>query len=121
MPRKSFKLGAMIVATACIVCLAAVQAQALEYWNVPGNVCQCWGYGNGGGYHACLVLGPPTCKGWLNPHEVRVPCPPGPPCYDSCGASCGCGEQSMWDQSTVPEAQPQPVPAAASVYSQMMR
>ena len=46
----------------------------IGYYNLPGNFCQCFGYGNGGGYHACLVLGPANCGGCCDQHEVRLAC-----------------------------------------------
>jgi hypothetical protein len=121
MPRKIFKLCLAIVAAACSVGFAMSRAEAVGYWNMPGNFCQCWGYGWGAGYHAPLVLGPPTCSGWLNPHEVRLACPPGPPCY--CGSSCGCGDgdQSLWQPSALPGQYAQPTSAEASLASPVLR
>ena len=121
MPRKIFKLCLAIVAAACSVGFAMSRAEAVGYWNMPGNFCQCWGYGWGAGYHAPLVLGPPTCSGWLNPHEVRLACPPGPPCY--CGLTCGCGDgdQSLWQPSALPGGSAQPTSAEASLASPVLR
>lgn len=114
MPRKICKIGAAIVAGACVSGFAAPRAQATGYWNVTGNFCQCWGYGWGAGYHSCLVLGPPSCAGFLNPHEVRLICPPGPPCGCSYGSSCDCANsgQSVIEPSTLSATDRQPPPAA---------
>jgi hypothetical protein len=77
-----------IIRIAPIVALLAVlfggaPAFAVGYWNLPGNFCQCTGYGWGAGHHACLVLGPITCGDCCAHHEVRLPCAPQPPyaCY----------------------------------------
>lgn len=80
--RLSLGLAALMVALT-----AHSPAHAIGYWNIPGNFCQCAGYGWGAGYHACYVLGPPTCRGCCAHHEVRLPCAPQPP-Y----ASYGCGQ-----------------------------
>ena len=68
---------------ACIalvaVLLAAGPVYAVGYWNLPGNVCQCWGYGWGAGHHACFVLGPISHDSALAHNEVRLPCAPHPP------------------------------------------
>ena len=61
------------------VLASASAASAIGYYNLPGSFCQCFGYGNGAGYHSCLVLGPSTCEGFCDTHEVRLPCPPQPP------------------------------------------
>ncbi|MCI0335465.1 MAG: hypothetical protein L0228_19835 [Planctomycetes bacterium] len=66
-----------------------VPVQASGYWNMPGNFCQCWGYGWGGGYHACLVLGPTSCGGFCTHNLVRVPHAPRPP-YECRGVVNGC-------------------------------
>ena len=64
-------------AVAVVLCVTA-PAQAIGYWNVPGNFCQCFGYGWGAGHHACFVLGPPNCDGFLAHGEVRLPHAPQP-------------------------------------------
>jgi hypothetical protein len=127
MPRKIFKFGAAIVVIVCLEGVTASQVKAIGYWNVPGNFCQCVGCGWGAGYHAPLVLGPPTCAGWLNPHEVRLVCPPGPPCgysYESAGCStggCGEGDQSLLQPAALPVTNVQPTPMAASFSSPVLR
>jgi hypothetical protein len=127
MPRKIFKLCLAIVVAACMAGFATSRADAVGYWNVPGNFCQCWGYGWGAGYHAPLVLGPPTYAGWLNPHEVRLACPPGPPCGYSCESAgcsmggCGEGDQSLLQPAALPVTNVQPTPMAASFSSPVLR
>ena len=64
--------------------LATTPAAAIGYYNLPGNFCQCLGYGNGAGYHSCLVLGPITPHGCRDTNEVRLACPPRPS-YDYYG------------------------------------
>jgi len=107
MPRKIFKVGVAIVVVASMFAATVRPSSALCYYNTPGNFCQCCGYGNGPGYHAPLVLGPPTYCEWFSYNAVRLPCPPGPPNYcDYCGygATCGCGagEQSLLEPSAAP-------------------
>jgi len=122
-----FRAAAAIVVVASIVAVVAVrEAKAIGYWNEPGNFCQCLGYGDGAGYHAPLILGPPDHCGWFTLHEVRLACPPGPPnyccnCY-GCGGSCGCGEsdQSLLEPAA-PVAQPQPTPASALRWAPVAR
>jgi hypothetical protein len=122
MPGKIFKIAAAFAVAVCVSGLAAPRAQAVGYWNTPGNFCQCWGYGWGAGYHSCLVLGPPNCGGWLNPHEMRLACPPGPPSY--CDGSCsGCGNssQSLWEPSALSSGYAQSTPAEALIASPVLR
>jgi hypothetical protein len=113
--RSLFKLCAAFGVAHLIIGLVATPATAIGYWNVPGNVCQCWGYGNGAGYHAPLVLGPVSLKGCLAHNEVRLPYAPAPPyCWTRCGGSescCEIGEPSMLES----EALPGPTRAAAPV------
>ena len=70
------------IAALVAVLFAPAAANAVGYWNLPGNTCQCWGYGWGAGHHACLVLGPITCDAFAH-NEVRLPHAPQPPyaCY----------------------------------------
>lgn len=91
---------------------------AAGYWNVPGNFCQCCGYGCSGGYHAPFILGPIQFDGWGPPNEVRLPCPPPPIC--GCTGGSDCGRQFEATSSLgriVPMIQPTPAhavqPAAA--------
>jgi hypothetical protein len=71
------------VAALVAALFAPAHAYAVGYWNLPGNTCQCWGYGWGAGHHACLMLGPITHDGALAHKEVRLPHAPQPPyaCY----------------------------------------
>jgi len=85
---------------AASLALIAVPAGAIGYYNLPGNVCQWLGYGNGAGYHSCLVLGPTTPHGCFAHHEVRLAHPPAP--------TCGCGG---YDHSAAPRLGPSILPA----------
>jgi hypothetical protein len=96
-----FKIAAAIAVIGCVFGMPTPRASAVGYWNMPGNFCQCWGYGWGAGYHSCLVLGPPSCDGILNPHEVRLMCAPGPPSYCDHATNCGCASQSVFEPSTL--------------------
>jgi hypothetical protein len=86
---------------------AAPCASAIGYWNIPGNFCQWWGYGNGPGYHAPMVLGPVSHQGWHDCNLTRLPYPPKPAnyCNGGCGGDANFGE---YGQPTVLEAQPTP-------------
>jgi hypothetical protein len=91
--------------------LGAEPAVAIGYYNLPGNLCQCFGYGNGSGYHSCLVLGPITPHGCCDPHEVRLACPPRPP-YEYGGGSYY--DPSYYSPSSPPT--PGPYPPQPSAY-----
>jgi hypothetical protein len=95
-----------------MIALASPPALAIGYWNVPGNVCQCWGYGLGAGYHAPLVLGPVSIKGCLAHNEVRLPYSPAPPyCWTGCsGGGCAIGEASALESELTPGAPSGPMP-----------
>lgn len=95
---------------------AAAPGYAIGYWNVPGNVAQWWGYGWGGGHHACLVLGPISHKGAFDHHQTRLPYAPRPT-YGWCnGYSCNNDFHQSWmfaptdhgDQRSTQFAPPQP-------------
>jgi hypothetical protein len=97
----------LVMITACFgILLTAAPAAAIGYYNLPGNFCQWCGYGNGAGYHSCLVLGPSTCQGACSPNEVRLACPPQPPCY-------GCGYYGSGYYAPPQYDGPAPRPAAA--------
>lgn len=108
-----------LLAAGALLVTPAERADAVGYWNLPGNVCQWTGCGFGGGYHACFMLGPIEPAGWGDPHEIRLRCAPTPACGGcSCGG-CGCGDMggrefaapsSMWDytQPTAPYHAPAP-------------
>jgi hypothetical protein len=95
---------AILLATFAIVS----RASAVGYWNIPGNVCQCSGYGWGAGYHAKLVLGPITHHDFLAHNEVRLPFAPQPPYvyYDHCGCDHDYGQQSLIAPGAVPVEAP---------------
>ena len=66
-------------ALAALAVLAGSQfAGAAGYWNVPSHFCQWCGCGFGAGYHAPLILGPPTYDCFAGPNEIRVPYAPNP-------------------------------------------
>jgi hypothetical protein len=94
--------------------IGAMSADAAGYWNMPGNKWQWAGSGCGGGYHAPLVLGPISWRGWLAKNHYRLPHAPGP-CY-------GCGHYgSVFEQPTIMEPLPQPAIAPAAPAAQMRR
>jgi hypothetical protein len=99
------------------VATMATSAPAAGYYNLPGSFCQCFGYGNGAGYHSCLVLGPSTCNGWCAPNEVRLECPPRPPYAYYGSPQCNSMNSGTWIQEPVQVepavAEPTPAPSAA--------
>jgi len=115
------------VAVVCAIGLGSAvldePASAIGYYNLPGTFCQCFGYGNGAGHHACLALGPSTCFGFGPPNEVRLPYPPQPPCR--C-APCPCGlpaDDGSWlpEPSELPPAGPSLLPSPAALRPQTLR
>jgi hypothetical protein len=97
-------------------------ASAIGYYNVPGSFYQCFGYGNGAGHQACLVLGPSSCHGFCDTHEVRVECPPQPPySYYSYGGY-GPPVEGSWLHEQVPvQVAPQPAPTPAAMRPRVHR
>src|SRR6266480_4319911 len=79
-----------LTAIVAIEAIGAAHVRAAGYYNLPGNFCQCCGHGFGAGYHAPLILGPPTCRGWCACNETRLLYPPAP-CYScyQCGIADG--------------------------------
>lgn len=67
-----------VLAVLLAVLSTATPAYALGYWNLPGNAAQWWGYGWGGGHHACFVLGPVSHHGAFSHRHVRLPHAPQP-------------------------------------------
>lgn len=109
------------------VLASASAASAIGYYNLPGSFCQCFGYGNGAGYHSCLVLGPSTCEGFCDTREVRLPCPPQPP-YGYYGAGPYRGDaRGSWleggvpMQMTAPAPLPEPTPEPSATRPQVQR
>lgn len=107
------------------VLASASAASAIGYYNLPGSFCQCFGYGNGAGYHSCLVLGPSTCWGFCDSHEVRLPCPPQPP-YGYYGSGyCNSDARGTWlegqapMQMTAPQPAPEPTPMPSAMRPQV--
>jgi hypothetical protein len=107
------------LAAVLLTFMTAGPAAAIGYWNLPGNFCQWAGYGNGGGYHACFMLGPITHEGWATPNEVRLPCPPNPACAGCGYAPCGCGNVTgrefaspsmLWEYTRPSALSPSPTP-----------
>lgn len=103
---RSFLAGTAIAIA--VIALTASPVAAVGYYNLPGNFCQCFGYGNGAGYHSCLVLGPSTCWGCCAPNEVRLDCPPRPSGY-----GCGCGYGYGGNDFAPVHYSPAPEPAAS--------
>jgi len=100
--------------------LLANRADAIGYWNMPGNVCQCLGCGWGPGYHAPLVLGPISCDGFFGADIVRLPSSPSSP--HGWPASHAAGPVSyptpfmqpslLTPTGAVPTPKPMPMPSA---------
>jgi hypothetical protein len=120
MLQRRLKVCATICIVAGIAALGAGPASAGGYYNLPGSFCQCFGYGYGAGYHACLVLGPSTPSGFCVPNEVRLPYAPGPSygCYGygDCGSTNG-----LADPAFVPTYGPPPAPSPAAMRPQILR
>ena len=113
---------AAIVAVAAWVGVAA-PAAAGGYYNLPGSFCQCFGYGNGAGYHACLVLGPSTHRGYCTSSVVRLPYPPQSPCHNCRGANYGSMDGGSWldEPAALPLIEPAPLPSPAAMRPQILR
>jgi hypothetical protein len=83
---------------------------------VPCTFWQWNGCGFGGGYHAPLVLGPPTHECFDSPNEIRMSQAPNPyACvpYGNCGCNGAAPAMSVMPQQPHPEmAQPVPSPQA---------
>jgi hypothetical protein len=113
-----FHISHFIVAVSAVVLLSftARPASAIGYWNMPGNFCQCFGYGWGPGYHASMVLGPPTCEGIFAHDVVRLPAAPSAAGGRSSSQLPAYHRQPMFYQPStlppVPPATTTPVPAA---------
>lgn len=112
MLNRRLRLCAALAVGLSLVAWAPATAWAIGYYNLPGNFCQCFGYGNGPGYHAPLVLGPVSCHGCCHHGVERLPSAPCSPyagfgCGYGCG-DCGCdvGEPSLLE----PTAEPMPAP-----------
>lgn len=123
---RAIQLAAATGAAFGLLAVAPSSASAIGYYNVPGSFWQCVGYGNGAGHHACLMLGPLSCRGFCSTHEVRVACPPGPPnsYYGYCanGWNGPMSEGSWIDGPTLPPpSSPEPMPEPAAMRPQILR
>jgi hypothetical protein len=94
--------------------ICASPAVAAGYWNVPSSFPQWAGFGCGGGYHAPLVLGPMSCRGWLAHNHFRLPYPPAP-CYGY--GHCGGG----FEQPSIMEPAPEPAASSPAPAARMSR
>lgn len=115
MSHRSTKPRTWFTAALLASALIPTSAGAVGYYNLPGNFCQCFGYGKGAGYHAPLVLGPISQHGWCSDNLRRLPYPPAPHCNWSDGSECGCavGEPSMLEPTVAPTEAPLPTPVRA--------
>jgi hypothetical protein len=107
----------IVISLATLAVLAGSQiADAAGYWNVPSTFCQWCGCGFGGGYHAPLILGPPTCDCFAGPNEVRVPYAPNPyACAPYCNGGCHASAPAVMTHGARPPAMPRHVtPTAAA-------
>ena len=123
MLRRRRRLCAALCFVGVLFAVDVAPVSAVGYYNLPGSFCQCFGYGNGAGHHACLVLGPSTPWGCCAPNEVRLPCPPRPS-YDGYGCgNCGCsgGDPSLIEPSALPFNGPQFAPSPAAMRPQILR
>jgi hypothetical protein len=99
----------LVLGVACLG-VTGQPALAVGYWNLPGNFCQCFGYGWGPGYHASMVLGPPSCDGIFAHDVVRLPAAPSPAGWSAVQGH-GYAPPPMFDRPSV--LSPGPQPAAA--------
>ncbi len=108
------------ISVACSLTAQPPEAAAIGYYNLPGSFYQCFGYGNGAGHHACLVLGPKSHDGYFATNEVRLPCAPLPPCdYYQCEA-WGPSPAGNWleQPSSLLPTGPRSLPAPSAVRPQ---
>jgi hypothetical protein len=123
--RRWFRFMAACLAAIVFVAASASSAWALGYYNLPGSFCQCFGYGNGAGHHACLVLGPSSCHGFCATNEVRLECPPQPPYRYYAGGECNSMTRGTWlegpeqIQRPLPQPLPEPTPAPSAMRPQV--
>jgi hypothetical protein len=123
--RRSFCSLSLLLA-AVVVGTSATPAWAIGHYNLPGSFCQCFGYGNGGGHHACLMLGPLSCEGFCATHEERLPYSPQPPYAYYGGGPCNAMGGASWLNDGVqiqqaPAPEPTPAPQAARPRVQQQR
>ena len=133
--RHCFRLFAVGCLAAALTAATSEPARAIGYYNLPGSFCQCFGYGNGAGHHACLVLGPSTCEGFCATKEVRLEYPPQPP-YGYYGSGpCNSMTHGTWlndgtqlndatqlnDGSQPQPPAPEPTPAPSAMRPQVHR
>jgi len=121
--RNLIRFGAALLAIAGTFAATIPTASAVGYYNLPGSFCQCFGYGNGAGYHSCLVLGPSTWNGFCAPHEVRIPYAPRPPYdwYRNCQCGPTGGESWFGEPTVLPSPGPQYAPGPAAMRPQILR
>jgi len=124
--RRSIQFAATLAAAIGLLAFASGSARAIGYYNLPGSFCQCFGYGNGAGHHACLVLGPANSRGFCATNEVRLEYPPQPP-YGyygcCCNGQCGSMTRGTWLEGSVPTqpAGPALLPAPTATRPQILR
>ncbi|MEX2317643.1 MAG: hypothetical protein WD669_10865 [Pirellulales bacterium] len=93
---------AVVVSFVIVMTANCPSASAVGYWNMPGTYWQYFGYGNGPGYHAPLVLGPVRCDGWLGRGVRRMPYAPTACQFSSSGCdNCGAAAASPLFQSSL--------------------
>ena len=105
------------VAAAALIAAAPITSFAAGFWNMPSNLRQFMGYGNGAGYHAPLVLGPITWNEWYRTNEYRVPYAPTPCNGCGCGGyPCSGGQPYSTEPANMPTGHPEVAPAPAAAY-----
>jgi len=127
--RRCFQLIAAGCLAIAFVSVTTESAWAIGYYNLPGSFCQCFGYGNGAGHHACLLLGPSTCEGFCATKEVRLECPPQPPYGYYGGGPCNSMTHGTWlndgtqlnDGAQFQPPAPEPTPAPSAMRPQVHR
>jgi hypothetical protein len=118
--RRCISTGLVFAFAAFLILAESITAGAAGYWNVPSTFCQCCGCGFGGGYHAPLILGPPTYECFAGPNEVRVPHAPNPyACAPYCNGGCNAAAPAAMTRVAHPSTMPNHVTPAAATHEEL--
>lgn len=111
MVRQRFWPGLMCVVLVAALSVGTKSADAVGYFNMPGDFCQWAGHGFSGGYHAPFVLGPVRTDHAVYPNVTRLSRAPNPyACAPYCGVAGG-GYGSGIAAPTEMPLEPQMMPA----------